>query len=90
MDVKERLKKLIDNPKQPNVSEWIYEVEVVLEEIEGNHEEAWGLIDRIKFQGCHFNQCDNLIALLRQLYRKKYDSISTPKVRKNNQIFIAM
>lgn len=27
MNEKEALKKLIDSPKQPNVSEWVYEVE---------------------------------------------------------------
>ena len=33
MKEKEALKNLIDNPKQPNVSEWVYEVEAFLDEI---------------------------------------------------------
>ena len=37
MNEKEALKKLIDNPKQPNVSEWVYEVEAFLEEINENY-----------------------------------------------------
>lgn len=33
MDNKHRLKDLIDNPKKPNVSEWVYEVEALLDDI---------------------------------------------------------
>ena len=33
MDEKEKLKELIDNSKKPTVSEWVYEVEAFLEEI---------------------------------------------------------
>ena len=73
MNEKEALKKLIDNPKQPNVSEWVYEVEAFLEEINENNEEAWMLIDGIKKQGDAFQRCDNLVALLRQIYKKKYE-----------------
>ena len=51
MNEKEALKKLIDSPKQPNVSEWVYEVETFLEEINESNEEAWMLIDGIKKQG---------------------------------------
>ena len=65
MDKKEALKKLIDNPKQPTISEWVYEVEAFLEEI-------------------------NEVALLRQLYKKKYDRVSIPPISKRNQIFVAM
>lgn len=87
---KEALKKLIDNPKQPNVSEWVYEVEAFLEEINENNEEAWSLIDGIKKQGDTFRRCENLVALLRQLYKKKYDKVSIPPITKRNQIFVAM
>ena len=50
MKEKEALKNLIDNPKQPNVSEWVYEVEAFLDEINESNEEAWVLIDGIKKQ----------------------------------------
>ena len=70
MNEKEALKNLIDNPKQPNVSEWVYEVEAFLEEINENDEEAWILIDGIKKQGDAFQRCENLVELLRQLYKK--------------------
>lgn len=90
MNEKELLKNLIDNPKLPNVSEWVYEVEAFLEETKVANEEAWILIDGIKKQGVAFNRCENLVALLRQLYKKKYDSISIPPITKRNQIFIAM
>ena len=89
MNEKEALKKLIDSPKQPNVSEWVYEVETFLEEINESNEEAWMLIDGIKKQGDVFQRCGNL-ALLRQLYKKKYDKVFIPPITKRNQIFVAM
>lgn len=46
---------MIDNPKQPNVSEWVYEVEAFLEEINENNEEARILIDGIKSKGMLFS-----------------------------------
>ena len=58
---KEALKNLIDNPKQPNVSEWVYEVEAFLDEINESNEEAWILIDGIKKQGDAFQRCENLV-----------------------------
>lgn len=90
MSEKEALKRLIDNPKQPNVSEWVYEVESFLQSINELKEEAKKLIDRIKFQGDKFNRCENLVALLRQLYKRKYDKITIPPITKRNQIFVAM
>lgn len=90
MNEKERLKILIDNPKQPNVSEWVYEVEAFLEEIDESDTEAWILIDGIKRQGDAFLRCDNLVALLRQLYKRKYEKVSIPPITKRNQIFVAM
>lgn len=90
MNEKEALKKLIDSPKQPNVSEWVYEVETFLEEINESNEEAWMLIDGIKKQGDVFQRCEKLVALLRQLYKKKYDKVFIPPITKRNQIFVAM
>ena len=90
MDEKGVLKKLVDNPKQPTVSEWVYEVEAFLEEINESNEEAKRLIEGIKNQGDVFQRCENLVALLRQLYKKKYDKVSIPPITKRNQIFVAM
>lgn len=90
MNEKEVLKGLIDNPKQPNVSEWVYGVEAFLEEINERNEEAWALIDGIKKQQDAFGRCENLVALLRQLYKKKYDKITIPPITKRKQIFVAM
>ena len=90
MNEKEMLKKLILNPKKPNVSEWVYEVEAFLENINESDTEAWTLIDGIKKQGDVFNRCENLVALLRQLYKCKYDGITLPPIKKRNQIFVAM
>lgn len=90
MNEKELLKKLIDDPKKPNVSEWIYEVEAFLETINESDTEAWTLIDGIKNQGGAFNRCENLVALLRQLYKRKYEGIALPPIKKRNQVFVAM
>ena len=90
MNEKETLKKLIDNPKQPNVSEWVYEVEAFLKEINERNSEAKELIYGIKNQGDAFLRCENLVALLHQLYKKKYDKVSIPLITKRNQIFVAM
>lgn len=90
MEEKEILEKLINNPKKPNISEWVYEVEAFLEDIEENNEEAWILIDGIKKQGDAFQRCDNLVALLRQLYKRKYSRVVIPPITKRNQIFVAM
>ena len=90
MNEKETLKKLIDNPKQPNVSEWVYEVEAFLQESNERNSEAKELIYGIKKQGDAFQRCENLVALLHQLYKKKYDKVSIPLIMKRNQIFVAM
>lgn len=90
MNEKEKLKRLIDNPKQPNVSEWVYEVETFLEDIGENDTEARSLIHGIKRQGDAFRRCENLVALLHQLYKRKYDKITIPSINKRNQVFVAM
>lgn len=90
MNEKEKLQNLIDNPKKPNVSEWVYEVEAFLKDNDVNSDEARKLINGIKQQGDAFNRCDNLVALLRQLYKKKYNGIMILPITKRNQIFIAM
>lgn len=90
MNEKELLKKLIEEPKKPTVSEWVYEVEAFLQDTNVYSDEAKKLVDGIKLQGDKFNRCDNLVALLRQLYKKKYDVISIPPITKRNQIFVAM
>lgn len=90
MNEKELLKNLIDNPKQPSVSEWVYEVETFLVDTKNVSEETKELIRGIKLQGANFQRCDNLVALLRQLFKKKYDKITVPPITKRSQIFVAM
>lgn len=90
MTEKEKLKELIDNPKKPSVSEWVYEVEAFLHETKFSTREASELIESIKFHGEKLNHCANLVALLRQLYKRKYDNVELPPITKRNQIFVAM
>lgn len=90
MNEKELLDKLIKESKQPNVSEWVYEVENCLNINNELNKEAKDLIEGIKFQGDKFGRCENLVALLKQLYKKKYDRMTLQPVTKHNQVFIAM
>lgn len=90
MNEKELLRKLMDEPNMPTVSEWVYEVEAFLQDTNELTGEAKELIRGIKLQGDSFNRCENLVALLHQLYKKKYNAISIPPITKRNQIFIAM
>lgn len=90
MTDKEKLKDLIDNAKKPSVNEWVYNVEAFLGETKSSTKEASTLIKNIKFQGDEFQYCANLIAWLRQLYKRKYDNVELPPITKRNQIFVAM
>lgn len=90
MTDKEKLKDLIDNCKKPTIYEWVYEVETFLENISEQTEESNSLIAGIKQQGERFHRCENLVALLRQIYKRKYDGIELPPITKRNQIFVAM
>lgn len=90
MTDKECLKNLIDNCKKPTVNEWVYNVEAFLCETESSTKEASTLIKNIKFQGDEFQYCANLVAWLRQLYKRKYDKVELPPITKRNQIFVAM
>ena len=47
MNEKEALKKLIDNPEQPNVSEWVYAVEAFLEEINEKNKGLLSIVVKI-------------------------------------------
>ncbi len=87
---KEKLKDLIDNAKRPTVNEWVYNVEAFLHETKTSTKEASKLIENIKFHGDSFQYCANLVAWLRQLYKRKSDHIELPAVTKRNQIFVAM
>ena len=90
MSEREELKKLIDEAKLPTISEWIYEVEAFLLNTQNRTEESNALIQSIKFHQDSFGYCDNMVALLRQLYKKKYNQIALPAITKRNQIFVAM
>jgi hypothetical protein len=91
MNEKEFLKNLIDNPKQPNLTEWVYAVEGYLDETKENDVEAKQCIKTLKSpQGDAFNRSANLLALLKRLYKRKYDGIVIPPIKKRNQIFVAM
>lgn len=90
MTDKEKLKDLIDNAKKPTIKEWVYEVETFLSSINELNKEAKSLIENIKFVGDDFGQCENLVALIRQLYKRKYKNIYLKPITKHNQIFVAM
>lgn len=90
MTEKEILKNLIDNAKQPDVTEWVFNVETFLRDTKEEAKETSEYIANIKHFGDEFQHCANLIAWLRQLYKRKYDGIEIPAITKRNQIFVAM
>lgn len=90
MNDKEKIKSLIDNPKKPTVSEWVYEVEAFLQETNNQTSESKDLVSGIKLQGESFSRCEHLVSLLKQIYKKQYDKIVLPPITKRNQIFVAM
>lgn len=90
MTEKEILKNLIDNPKRPNISEWVYNVEDFLSDANLLTGESRELIQQIKYHGDFASFPNNLIAVLKRLYRKKYDNITIPEITKRTQIFVAM
>lgn len=90
MTAREILKNLIDNNKKPTVADWVFNVESFLKEIEEGTKETSEYIEKIKQFGDKFQYCKNLVAWLRQLYKRKYDSIEVPPITKRNQIFVAM
>lgn len=82
MTDRERLKKLIDDFEQPTIIEWVFEVEEVLKTNKDLTKEADKLIKDIKQFRNDFGECDNLLALLKQLYKRKYDSVELPPITK--------
>lgn len=90
MNEKEILKNLIDNAKQPDVTEWVFNVETFLRDTKERTRESSEYIAGIKHFGYDFQHCANLIAWLRQLYKRKYDGVELPAITKRNQIFVAM
>lgn len=90
MNEKEVLQDLIENNKKPTVIEWVYRVETFLKETKEDFREIYSYIDRIKNFGDSFQQCENVVAWLRQLYKRKYDCVTLPTITKRNQVFVAM
>lgn len=62
MTEKEILKDLIDNAKQPNVTEWVFNVEAFLCDTKEGVKETSEYIASIKRLGDTFQYCANLIA----------------------------
>lgn len=90
MSDKERLIDLIEKAKQPSIIEWVFEVEDFLKSNNELTDEAEGLIEHIKIHKNALGRCDNLLALLKMLLKKKYERIEIPPITKRNQIFVAM
>lgn len=61
MDEKEKLRELIDNPKMPTVSEWVYEVEAFLDEVGEKAKMAyaawWSCFYNIKSDCSRWKRC---------------------------------
>lgn len=66
------VQKLIDNPLQPNPSEWAMDVEDILVETNNLSEDAKNAIKKTKFHnGAFQNYTDELVAILKRIVKKK-------------------
>lgn len=91
MDIKIELQRLIDNPLQPNPSEWAMDAEDVLSEMNMLSDEAKKHIDNIKTHGGAFPQHnDALTALLKRAYKSVANVIAPPPIKSRHQVFVAM
>lgn len=93
MDTKAELKRLIDNPLQPNASEWAMDSEYVLSEVNQLSDEAKEAIEKVKFfngQGVGEAKVDVLKVLLKRAYNTIDTTIAPPPIKSRHQIFVAM
>lgn len=90
MSDKETLKQLIEHFNKREIISWVYEVEDFLKATNTMTSEMQSYIGGIKEVGAAFNYDENLLGLLKRLYKEKFDCISVPPIEKRNQIFIAM
>lgn len=66
------VQKLIDNPLQPNPSEWAMDVEDILVETNNLSEDAKNAIKKTKFHnGAFQNYTDELVAILKLIVKKR-------------------
>ena len=67
----ENIQSLIDNPLQPNPTEWAMDVKDVLDECDCLSKEAENAIGKIKFHNGAFpNYSDELVAILKRIVKK--------------------
>lgn len=90
MSDKETLKQLIEHFNKREIISWVYEVEDFLKATNTMTSEMQSYIGGIKEVGAAFHYDENLLGLLKRLYKEKFDCISVPPIEKRNQIFIAM
>lgn len=90
MSDKETLKELIEHFNKREIISWVYEVEDFLKATNTMTSEMQSYIAEIKGVGAVFHYDENLLGLLKRLYKEKFDCISVPPIEKRKQIFIAM
>ena len=91
MQKKDDLKNLIDNPLQPNASEWAMKARKILKEEGLLSKEAEKHINNIINHNGAFDQHNNALTyILKEAYKEKYENISIPDNKNSKQIFVAM
>lgn len=90
MNDKEQLLEFINNPKEPNVYEWVNEISEFLDKTELGNPDLWQLTDQIEKWGDNFDYCEKLVAKLKILYKKNYENVVLPTKKIKKQIFVAM
>ena len=90
MSDRDTLKQLIERFDKSEIISWVYEVEDFLKATSTMTTEMKNYIGEIKCVGAAHHFGENLLGLLKRLYKEKFDCISVPQITKRNQIFIAM
>lgn len=90
MSEKEQLKRLIEDYNSPNDYEWAYNVEEFLTKTGFFEGELQAVVRKQEHNGDVFGNAKRICALLKRLYKEKFDNISIPPIHKRNQVFVAM
>lgn len=89
--MKNRLEHLINNPLNPNPSEWAMDSEDALKELNMLSDEAKKHIDNIKTHNGAFPQHnDALVAILKRVYKSIVVTVTPPEIKTRHQVFVAM
>ena len=93
MDIKDELKRLIENPLQPNASEWAMDSESILKETNLLSDDSKKAVHEVIFfdgKGVGKSKVDIVLTLLKRANKAFTPKIEPPPIKSRHQIFVAM